>query len=128
MLDHKQGSVRGHGRTPEDRVLINKVLRHAIDFILALRHYGLGFHKKPSFPNPYSDNEVLENGKQAYRYFFGPDEGDFGLDKLCEIYGWNAKAFRKRLSNLTQAQAKAMGHLYPGREQLGIQVEKVEEK
>jgi len=99
-------------RTPEDRVAICKVLLHAVDYCKAIIHYGKDFYLHPAPKRGYQDNYVYENGIEARSYFFESQDNDLGLEKMCELFGWNIHIIRKRLAELTPEQAKEFGNFY----------------
>lgn len=98
-------------RQPEERMLMAKVLQHAIDYCKAVKHYGPSFYLQTT-AKKRRDNGVHEDGVLARQYFFGSSDDALGLKALCEAFGWNATAFRRRLTTLTAQEASEFGNFY----------------
>ena len=110
--------------SPEEKVLLAKVLVHIKDYIQAIRHFGEGFMAiQLNMKHPFSGGmiqqafdagtskaidrtRILYNGKLAYIYLFGEDNGNaIGFIPVCEALGLNARIFRHRLRGMTKEQA-----------------------
>lgn len=121
-------------RSPEEKVLLAKVLVHVKDYIQAIRHFGEDFMAIPlNMKHPFSGGmiqqafyagtskaidktRILYNGKLAYIYLFSEDNGNhIGFMPVCETLGFNARIFKRRLHGMTKEQAdKIYTHCFIG--------------
>lgn len=111
-------------RSPEEKLIIAKVLTHVSDYIRAVRRFGENFMRLTlDMKHPYGggavekavkagsskatdDITILFNGKLAYIYLFNEDtENELGFMPVCEALGFNARVFRRKLLTMTKAQA-----------------------